>query len=128
MLRDILTRSNIFEKEKCGRQGCVSCTMGAKPQNCRRRGIMYETYCTACRDGETPLAKYVGESARSAKERFGEHWEDARKGSPDSHIFKHWQNVHGGKETRFTFEIISLHNSALDRQVSEAVRKERTGA
>ena len=51
MLRDLLTRSNIFEKEKCGRLGCVSCSMGAKPQNCRRRGIMYETFCTECMDG-----------------------------------------------------------------------------
>ena len=61
MLRDLLTRANIFDKEKCGRQNCVSCSMGANPQNCRRRGIMYETYCTKCMEGETHLAKYVGE-------------------------------------------------------------------
>merc|ERR1712030_284253 len=79
-------------------------------------------------DGETPLAKYVGESARSAKERFGEHWEDARKGRPDSHIYKHWQNQHGGTQTEFKFKIISFHVSALDRQIAEAVRISRTGA
>merc|ERR1712030_314120 len=92
MLRDILTTSNIFEKEKCGRDDCVSCSKGAKPQNCRRRGILYETFCTECMDGEIPLALYVGESARSAKERFGEHWDDAEKSRSDSHISKHWKN------------------------------------
>merc|ERR1712055_517319 len=101
--------------------------MGAKSQNCRGRGIMYETFCTACMDGDTPLAKYVGESARSAKERFSEHWEDAKKGRADSHISKHWQNQHAGVETEFRFKIVSFHNSALDRQISEAVRISRTG-
>ena len=74
------------------------------------------------------MAKYVGESARSAKERFGEHWDDARKGKQDSHIFKHWQNQHGGTQTLFKFKIISFHFSALDRQIAEAVRISRTGA
>merc|ERR1712082_139601 len=78
-------------------------------------------------DGETPLALYVGESARSAKERFGEHWDDAKKSRSDSHISKHWKNHHAGKKTEFKFRIISFHNSALDRQISEAVRISRTG-
>ena len=45
-----------------------------------------------CMVDETPMARYVGETARSAKERFGEHWEDALKKKADSHIYKHWQN------------------------------------
>ena len=79
-------------------------------------------------EGEVPLARYVGESARSAKERFGEHWDDAMKKRPDSHIYKHWQNQHGGQKTAFKFKVVSFHNSPLDRQVSEAVRIARTGA
>ena len=105
----------------------MSCSKGAKPQNCRRRGVLYETWCLECMDGDNPLAKYVGETARSAKERFAEHWEDARKKKSDSHIHKHWQNQHGGVETEFCFKIVSFHNSALDRQISEAVRISRTG-
>merc|ERR1711888_294878 len=98
-IRDLLTKSNIFEGEKCGREDRVPCEMGEKPQNCRRRGLLYETHCTECIEDEVKLAKYVGESARSAKERFGEHWEDALKKKPDSHIFKHWESKHDGRQT-----------------------------
>merc|ERR1711888_112933 len=47
-LKELLTKSNIFEKENCGRGGCISCLKGEKPQNCRRRGLMYETHCVEC--------------------------------------------------------------------------------
>ena len=33
-LRDLLTKSNLFGKEKCGRTKCVACSNGAKPQEC----------------------------------------------------------------------------------------------
>ena len=46
----------------------------------------------------------------------------------DSHIYKHWTNQHGGKETTFKFEIISFFESPLERQVAEAVRISRTGS
>ena len=127
-IKELLTKANLFDKECCGREGCVSCKMGKKPQNCRRRGLVYETSCTECMEGDVAMARYVGESARSAKERFAEHWDDALKKKPDSHIYKHWQNKHNGKETAFKFKIISFHNTPLDRQVSEAVRIARTGA
>ena len=45
-----------------------------------------------------------------------------------SHIYKHWQNEHDGRETEFQFQIIKFFSSPLDRQVSEAVRIERTSA
>ena len=54
--------------------------------------------------------------------------EDARSGKSDSHIYKHWVNHHGGKETVFSFKIVSFFSSALERQVGEAVRIVQTGA
>ena len=39
---------------------------------------------------------YVGESSRSGFERSKEHWDDDRSESDDSHIHKHWVNMHGG--------------------------------
>ena len=53
---------------------------------------------------------------------------DAGNRTADSHIYKHWQNEHAGRETEFQFQIIKFFSSPLDRQVSEAVRIERTGA
>merc|ERR1711888_426874 len=53
---------------------------------------------------------------------------DAICGRKDSHIHKHWVNKHKGKKTRFSFRILGFFNSALERQVGEAVRILRTGA
>ena len=78
---------------------------------------MYETACQECTVDGISTASYVGESARSACERMSEHLEDARNFRKDSHMYKHWVNQHGGKETLFSFKIISFHSSALERQV-----------
>ena len=43
MLRQLLTKANIFAGEPCGREKCQACKHTEKPQNCRRRGILYET-------------------------------------------------------------------------------------
>ena len=59
---------------------------------------------------------------------MSEHLEDAQKRRSDSHILKHWTNHHGGRETKFTFEIIKFFRFPLEREVGEAVRIERTGA
>ena len=73
-------------------------------------------------------ALYVGESARSGNERMGEHLADAVCGRKDSHIHKHWEKSHLGRRTKFNFKILNFFNSALERQVGEAVRIIRTGA
>ena len=128
MLRQLLTKANIFSGEPCGRSRCGACTSMEKPQNCRRRGILYETTCTECMVEGQPTARYVGESARSAAERKKEHLDDAKSKSKDSHMWKHWVNHHGGVETPFQFKILSFFSSPLERQVGEAVRILRTGA
>ena len=127
-LRELLTRSNIYSKDHCGRD-CKACESQKKPQDCRRRGLVYETACLDCCDaaGE-PRARYIGETTRSGSERFGEHVEDAVKEKKDSHIYKHWSVHHGGVRTKFLFEILSFYESPLERQVGEAVRIDRTGA
>ena len=49
---------------------------------------MYETACLECFDAEgEPRARYIGETARSGSERFGEHMEDVEKEKKDSHIY-----------------------------------------
>ena len=54
-LADLLTKSNIFAKEYCGRQGCRACEMSKVPLDCRRRSILYETECVDCRDGDLKI-------------------------------------------------------------------------
>ena len=129
LLRELLTKSNPWDTSPCGRKKCLACPMAKKPLNCKRRSLMYETTCKECVDAKgEPTVKYVGETARSGSERWGDHMRDAGNKASDSHIYKHWQNEHAGRETEFQFQIIKFFSSPLDRQVSEAVRIERTGA
>merc|ERR1711891_64640 len=53
---------------------------------------------------------------------------DARNKVNDSHTWKQLVNEHEGGETEFQIQVIKFFDSPLDRQVSEAVRIERTGA
>merc|ERR1712082_312626 len=113
----------------CGRKNCLACPMAKKPMNCKRRSLMYESTCKECVDAKgEPTVKYVGETSRSGSERWGNHMRDARNKANDSHIYNHWQSEHAGRETEFQFQIVKFFNSPLERQVSEAVRIERTGA
>ena len=53
---------------------------------------------------------YVGETARSVKERAKEHWEDFKSKKSDSHIMKHWalhQNLVG--EPNFIMKVVQYH-------------------
>ena len=129
LLRELLTRSNPWDTNPCGRKNCLACPMAKKPLNCKRRSLMYESTCKECVDAKgEPTVKYVGETARSGSERWGNHMRDARNKASDSHIYNHWQTEHNGRETEFQFQIMKFFSSPLDRQVSEAVRIERTGA
>ena len=100
-LSRLLTRSNLFGTDNCGREHCKACMSALKPFDCRRRGVLYETSCTACVNPTTgkSKARYVGESARSIKERFNEHVEDGENERKDSHMWKHWTMHHAGTKT-----------------------------
>ena len=128
-LKELLTKSDMFSTEKCGRPSCMACRDAGKPLNCRRRGLVYETSCLECLDSNGGArARYVGETARSLSERYSEHVEDGEKGTKSSHMSKHWSVHHGGNKTKFKVEIIGFFSSALERQVAESVRIDKCGA
>ena len=128
------------DKAPCGRWDCVTCTQGGEHlPDCTRQSVLYENICVRCNPGaggkrepsqlrvDIPTL-YVGESSRSIKERGGEHWATYRGGGADSHLLKHQLICHGGeKDPRFILRAVSFHRSALERQVSEAVRIRRRG-
>ena len=65
---------------------------------------------------------YIGESSRSSNERGGEHKADYTKEKTDSHQYKHVQSDHDGQvPPTFEFRVLAKFNSALTRQISEAV-------
>ena len=89
---DILHSSNLWKGEDCGRERSMLCATKAmteknKKQDCRKRSLVYETWCETClrkdikeveeQDGleekeieekirKIKKHKYVGETARSA--------------------------------------------------------------
>ena len=71
---------------------------------CTRKSLVYENICTRCNPGAGEKKElrrmnnpdipslYVGETARTIKERAGEHWAAYRGGAKaqeGSHLFKH---------------------------------------
>ena len=128
--------SNIGGEEVCGRDECITCTQegeGKKPP-CTRRSVLYENICKICNPGvmaakeklSPPLTNpsiYVGETARSIMERGADHWKGYREQREDSHILKHHVLHHGGVgEPSFHLRAVGYYNTALSRQVAEAVR------
>ena len=68
--------------------------------------------------------RYYGESHRSGGERQAEHAYDYRKKKKDSHMFKHLQEVHPGKEPEdieFGMTIMKQHFTAFQRMVYEEI-------
>ena len=92
-----------------------------------KRNILYFSTCIMCKQ-EGKEQVYVGESSRSSYERGGEHEKDFERRMGDSHILKHLEVVHPGViEPKFEFRVAQTFQSALTRQVSEAVMIRRKG-
>ena len=100
--------------------------------------MVYESICVTCnpgatRKGELETVKegapsiYVGETSRTVQERAMEHLGAARRKTDDSHMYKHQMMEHEGEQGRFMFKVVSVHRTALNRQVREAVRIMRRG-
>ena len=76
---------------------------------------------------------YWGETARSAKLRGGEHWSDFRTEKESSHMRQHLREKHpetdqsGPAETYFEMEIHRRYQTALERQLGEALCISRAG-
>ena len=71
---------------------------------------------------------YVGETCRSIQERAIEHQDAYKKEKEDSHMTKHWALHHQGEEKpKFIFKIVKFYQTALSRQVGEAVRIAKRG-
>ena len=84
---------------------------------------MYENECMDCKDREGERYIYIGETSRSIYESRSEH-EAGRKaedGDEKSHMKKHENEVHEGKEVRWNFTLKKTCRTAMIRQISEAL-------
>ena len=116
-----LLQNDPWAEAKCERPDCYPCGTGDK-HSCFTRNILYSHQCTDCKK------LYIGESSRSANERGGEHQDDFAKKKEDSHQFKHTENDHHGPNPpKFEFRVVGTFQSAMTRQIAEAVRIRREG-
>ena len=75
----LLTNNNPWGTKDCQREDCQTCAQGDEKQiDCKKRNVLYESFCTLCNPGEIKRGKkdeiaflkegrgiYVGESLRS---------------------------------------------------------------
>ena len=117
-IKDILQKSYPFDKEKCSMRDCLICTSNGKG-NCKKESITYEIKCNKCN------YIYIGETSRNGYTRGREHLLALKKKDKESTLYKHLQIVHhNDKENthRFTMNITGCHDTALTRQITEAVK------
>ena len=139
-IRNHLPNTNPWSGQHCSRGDCTTCNQEAEERpNCTQRSLVYENICAICNpeartkgnlkniNMDVPSV-YIGETARSIKERSQEHWEAYKSNHTDSHIMKHWVNHHNSVgEPDFVMKVIKYHRSALSRQIGEAIRIQRRG-
>ena len=67
---------------------CRACDAGLEDDKCAVKGVVYSMSCTQCG------SMYIGETGRSTRERFQEHYRDARAKSGKSPWGSHYRSTH----------------------------------
>ena len=81
------------------------------------------TGLTDLNDHRAQPSIYVGETARSLKERSADHHADYRNENDDSHMLKHAShNHHQTENIEFYQYVVGRYKTSLSRQIAEAVR------
>ena len=81
-----------------------------------KTSVVYKIECEKCKD------VYVGETSRNAYTRGAEHKKSLDKKEKESVLHKHVMEKHRGRAPTFRMKVTSSHRTALDRQITEAVR------
>ena len=127
-VKQIMHKSNPWNKGFCGRANCLTCLHGDGSQNCFDKNVVYQISCQDCEEGEQKKsAIYIGQTSRSLHERGKEHLLGLRQKQEKNPLFKHVSEVHDG-DTKMKFEMktVKKHFSAFSRLIHESVLIERT--
>ena len=130
-IKQILVKSNPWQKGTvCSRAetDCLLCQTGKGKWDCRKRSLVYETFCLRCKaavESGVPDAKeaiYPGETARSGSERAKEHFDDYKDNKESSHMVKHFTSSHSEDQERpqFGMRVVRFHTSAVHKKMHEA--------
>ena len=92
--------------------------------------ILYKNSCDNCRAANAAAgiestdentAAYWGESFRSPGERSGEHLQDYRNQSEESHMWRHKLQAHPQEEVSFSMKVVKRFLSSFEREVAESI-------
>ena len=117
-----LQKSYPFSKNKCSSMDCFVCESEGKG-NCLRENVNYEVECV--REGCDYV--YLGETCRNAWSRGKEHLRGIQKKDSDSVFVEHIRECHDsvfvhGACFGFKMNVRESHKTALERQITEAVK------
>ena len=93
--------------------------------DCRREGVTYSLICEECGDN---VCEYFGETGRNAYTRGLEHLANIQAQDENKSVLKlHAAHHHNNRgDVNFSMKVTGVHESSLDRQVTERVNIERT--
>ena len=90
--------------------------------NCKTRDVMYRMKCLGCTENDEREGTCIGETARSIRERLGEHLVTHKQNEKNSAFYKHVLERHDSVPQDVNVEILAVYSGdAMLRQVTEAV-------
>ena len=116
-VKSILQKSDPFTRPGCNtEEDCMVCKGGKG--KCRREGVTYEIHCSECN------SLYVGETSRTGRYRGRQHTIALEKRDPSSVLWRHTAEAHTHCDPtpEYSMTITGCHKTALQRQISEAVK------
>lgn len=120
-LKQVLHKTNPFPKPKCNDPNqCLVCSNQEGKGNCRKENITYNIQCTECN------SRYIGETARNAYSRGMEHIKALNKKDKNSVLHRHNVEAHEGTTPRYYMSVSGCHDTALTRQLTEAIQINNT--
>ena len=130
-LKDMLVSSRLDRPEcprevsrKNRRRGrpceCRACDAGLRDGTCTVCNVVYSMRCTICE------SEYVGETERSVRERFKEHFRQARSMTPNTPWGRHYSLHHRPQQTTGLqpfcgASILAREPSNVNRRILEAI-------
>ena len=122
-LQNMLQKSRPTLKRKCKEEDeCLVCESGGKG-DCKKENVTYEISCNKCKK------VYIGETCKNAYTRGKQHKNQLQTQDKDSVLYRHNQQDHHQEETTtttFKMNVLQSHRSALCRQITEAVKIDKT--
>ena len=151
---DMVHKTNPWRGQDCERGGCMHCKTKVRTgkytsQCCKKRNLVYETWCISCEEAAIKVIKeqgeesketeketrrkidniqqykYIGESCRSVFERGFEHTNDLEQLNPKSHMLRHCIEIHQGEpleKIEFGIKVVQYTRTSFERQILESVK------